>query len=393
MAEKFTFTAGTDLPELAEDVASELAFITRSISPLLIELGFPDDLDVVENTKHEWEEEKLLGNAGTIDGAVGAGVTALVVDAPTGLNFQLGDVVQIEGSRELMLVVAPVPVAALVNVSRNIRGTVAVAVPDNSILKRMNNPAIENETAPTARSISRTKLPNFTEIFRNVAAVTRSMTKVKLLSGIDDELDHQVELVKKDLIRDFAHTMVNGKAQTANPEGTGAQARTMNGILHSILGGSNPSIIDAAGGGLSEQLLNLTLQDMWTKGGSPKLICAPPAQRRKLSAMLQGRQRYRVEDSTLGAVVDRFVSDFGELDVLAPDIFIPADVVIILDTAKIRGVQLGAEGDPFEVVPLADTGLTYRREVVGEFGLEIKNAGDGGHGLLQNLAVDFNVVP
>ena len=393
MAEKFTFSAGPNLPEIAEEVSSELAFITRSISPLLIELGFPDDLDVVENPKHEWEEEKLLPNSGTINGALGAGATALVLDSPTGLNFNVGDVVQIEGSRELMLVVAPAPTATVVNVTRGIRGTTAIAIPDNALLKRMNNPAIENETAPTARSTNRDRVANFTEIFRNVAAVTRSMTKSKLLAGIDDELDHQVENVKRDLIRDFAHTIVNGKAQTVNPEGTAAQARTMNGILHSILGGANPAVIDAGGVGLSEQTMNLLFQDMWTKGGTPRLVCAPPTQRRKLSALLQGRQRYEVKDSTLGAVVERFVSDFGELDVLAPDIFIPADVIIVLDTSKIKAVKLGSEGDPYEVIPLADTGLTFRREVVGEFGLQIENAGDGGHGLITNLSVDFTAIP
>lgn len=391
MPEKFTFTAGPSLPEIAEEVSSELAFITRSISALLIELGFPDNLEVVENVRHEWEEEKLLPNSATVDGTFTPVDTVITVDAGQGENFVVGDAIQVEGSREIMAVTAVA--ANTVTVTRGTRGTTAIAIADNSLLKRINNPAIENETAPTARSTTRTRVANYTEIFRDVAAVTRSMSKVRLLAGIDDELDHQVENTKRDLIRNFASSVVSGKAQTTNPEGTTTQARTMNGIIHSILGGANPSVIDAGGVGLSEQIMNQLLQDMWTKGGNPRLICAPPTQRRRLSALLEGRQRYRVEDSTLGAVVERFVSDFGELDVLAPDIFIPADVIIVLDTAKIRAVKLGQDGDPFEVIPLGDTGLTFRREVVGEFGLEIMNAGDGGHGLITNLLVDFVANP
>lgn len=386
MADKFTFSAGATLPEIAEEVASELAFITRSVSPLLVELGFPSDLDQVGNPRHEWQEDALLPNSGTINGAFAAGATALTLDSPTGLNFRIGDEVQIEGSIEIMLVVAPAPTATVVNVTRGYKGTVAVAIPDNSVIKRISNPAVENETAPAARVSVRTRLQNYTQIFRDTASVTRSMQNSTLLSGIDDEMEHQVDHKQKDLVRDIAHTVVRGKAQAVNPEGTAAQPRTMNGIIQSILAGANPSVIDALGAGLDESLLNRLMQDMWTKGGTPRLIAAPPAQRRRLSALLQGRQRFSVEDSTLGAVVERFVSDFGEVDVLAPDIFIPENALLILDPSKIRLVKLGEAGDPFEVMPLALLGLSFQREVVTEIGLEIMNAGDGGHGLLTNLA-------
>lgn len=386
MADKFTFSAGATLPEIQEEVASELAFITRFESPLLLELGFPGDLEQVGNPRHEWLEDALLPNSGTINGALGAGATALVFDSPQGLNFRLGDEIQVEGSFEIMLVIAPAPTATTVNVTRGYKGTTAVAIPDNSLIKRISNPPVENETAPAARPTNRTRVANYTQIFRDTASVTRSMQNSNLLAGIADEMEHQVDRVQKDLIRDIAKAVIRGRQQTVNPEGTAAIARTMNGIIPSILNGSNPSTIDALGAGLDESLLNRLMQDMWTKGGTPRLLVAPPAQRRRLSALLQGRQRYQVTDSTLGAVVERFVSDFGEVDVLAPDIHVPENMVLILDTAKIRLVKLGAAGDPFEVMPLALLGLAMQREVVTEVGMEIENAGDGGHGLLTGLA-------
>lgn len=386
MADKFTFSAGTTLPEIQEEVASELAFITRSVSPLLLELGFPGDLDSVGNPRHEWLEDALLPNSGTVNGAIGAGVTTIVFDTPQGLNFILGDEIQVEGSTEIMIVVAPTPTATDVEVVRGIKSTTAVAIPDNVVIKRISNPAVENETAPAARPTNRSRLANFTQIFRNTASVTRSMQNSDLLGGISDEMEHQVDRVTKDLIRDIAHTVVRGKKQSANPEGTSTTTRTMDGIIQSILQGTNPSTIDALGAGLDEALINRLMQDMWTKGGTPRLLAAPPSQRRRLSALLQGRQRFQVEDSTLGAVVERFISDFGEIDVLAPDIFIPGNVVLILDPSKIELKKLGTTGDPFEVMPLALLGLAMQREVVTEVGLEIMNAGDGGHGMLTNLA-------
>ena len=386
MPAKFTFSAGTDLPEIREEVADELGFITRHVSPLLIELGFPNDLKVVRNVKHEWGEDALLGNSAVIDGAFSAVATALSVDSPQGLNLRLGDEVQIEGSLELMVVVAPAPTATVVNVTRGIKGTTAVAIADNAILKRVGNPAIEDESAPSARSTNRSRIANFTQIFRDVASVTRSMMKADLLFGVEEELEHQIMRIQQDLTRDLARTVISGKAQTVNPEGTTTQARTMNGIIHSILGGSDPSTRDAVGGPITESLLNLLLQDMWSKGGEPDLLVAGPAQRRKLSALLPSRQRFQPGETTLGAVVETFISDFGPIDVLAPEEFMPPNLIMLLDRAKVRMVKLGEEGDPYEVLPLAQEGLTFRREVVGEFGLEILNAGDGGHGLIQNLS-------
>lgn len=382
MADKFTFSAGTDLPEIHEHVDQEIAYITRSQSALLIALGFPDDLVEAENVRYEWLEEALLANSTTIDGAQSAVETTVDVATGTGTRFAVGDVLQVDGSRELMLVTNAA--ADVVTVTRAIRGTTGEALDDGAVLKRMNNPAIENETAPTARPINRSRVANYTEIFRNVASVTRSARKVRMHGGIEDELDHQVMLVQRDLIRDLAHTVVNGKSQSANPEGTSAQARTMDGIIQSILAGADPSSVDALGGGLTEALMNQVLEDMFEKGGNPKLLCAPPAQRRRLSALLEGRQRYRPDDTVLGSVVERFVSDFGELDVLAPDIFIPSDTILFLDPSRVRIAKLGT-GEAFDVIDLSISGLTTSREVVGEFTLEIKNAGDGGHGMLTNL--------
>jgi len=388
MPAKFTTTAGPTLPEIREEVASELAFITRSVSPLLIALGFPDNLKTVFNIRHRWLEDALLPNSATINqvGGHAPGDTVLNVDPIQGLNFRVGDELQVEGSNELMLVTVVAP--NTVTVTRGIKGTTAITIPDNSTLKRVGNPAVEDETAPDARPTSRNPIDNYTQIFRDTAKVTRSMELVHLHAGVDDELDLQIDRVMKDLMRDIAGTVVRGKAQAANPEGTSTTTRTMNGIIHSILGGSSPSVQDAAGAGLDERLLNLILEDMFSKGGEPMLLAAPPAQRRRLSALLQGRQRYRPEDTQLGAIVETFVSDFGEINVLKPDIFIPNDTVLMLDPAKIRMVKLGEGGNPFEVMPLAKTGLTSNREVVGEFGLEIMNAGDGGQGMIQNLATN-----
>jgi len=381
--DKLTFTAGTNLPEIAEDVASGIAMITRSVSPLLVYLGFPDDLVEAENVRHEWQEDALLPNSCVVVGPLLAGATTITVTPGTGTRMRIGDVLQVDGSQELMIVTANV-VANSFDVTRGIRGTTAVGIANGAVIKRMNNPAVENETAPSARPESRTRLANYTEIFRDVASVSRSAQKVKMLN-VADELAYQVMKKEKDLTRDVAHTVINGRMQTTNPEGTTVQPRTMHGIIPWILDGGDPVNVDALGAGLTENLLKTAMQQCFERGGEPRALAAHPTQRKRLSSLLEGRQRYTPEDNRLGSVVERVVTDFGELDVLAPDIFIPSNVIMLLDGTKIRVAKLGS-GPAWEEFDLAKTSLADSKEIVGEFTVEIKNAGDGGHGLITNLA-------
>lgn len=384
MADKFTFSAGTDLPEIHESIVPEIAYITRHESPLLTLVGFPR-VGKCTNIKHEWLEEALRPNAGTVSGAQTDVDTAVELATGHGARFAAGDILQVDGSRELISVTTIA--TDTLTVVRGIRGTTKTAIVDGATIKRMNNPAIENETAPGGVNVNRVRRANYTEIFRGVASVTRSAQKVNMI-GVDDEMAHQIMLCKRDRIRDLAHTVINGKKQSANPEGTTVQARTMDGIIQSILGGADAAIVDAGGAVLTEDILNTLLEDMFGKGASPKVLAAPPNQRRALSSLLEGRQRFAPKDKVLGAIVETFVSDFGELNVLAPDIFVPGDCILVLDPGKIQVLKLGqtdSEGDPFDVIPLARTGLAEQQEVVGEFTLEMQNAQDGGHGLIQNL--------
>lgn len=386
MPDKFTFSAGADLPEIRDSVAPAIGFLTRIESPLLLALGWPE-LAIADNVKHEWLEEALKKNASLVDGAQTAGDTTIEVTAGTGTRFAVGDVIQVGGSRELMIVTTVN--ANDVVVTRGAFGTVAVAIASGAELVRLSNPAIENEDAPAGDPVLRVRRANFTQIFRKTAAVTRSMRKAKLHGDIQDELDHQVMLAMQDLLRNVAHAVVNGKAQTTNPEGTTAQARTMDGIIWSIKnGGADAAAKDAGGAVLDEIVVNELLQDMFEKGASPDLLVCSPRQKRALSALMEGRVRSTFEEKKFGLSITQWESDFGLLNVLEPDIFVPKDCLLALDTSRIAIARLGEGAEPFDVENLGKVGLVDDREVVGEFTLEIKNARDGGHGLIENLKFD-----
>ena len=102
---KATYSAGTTLPELAEDVSDVIAIVSPYETPLLNALG--DPLREARSTNHEWLEDELLPNKDAIDDATWTDPDVdTQFDVEHGSRFRIGDQIQIEGSEELMLVTA-----------------------------------------------------------------------------------------------------------------------------------------------------------------------------------------------------------------------------------------------------------------------------------------------
>jgi len=389
MTDLTTFLAGSTLPELLESSGLEdpVAFITRFESSFLTALGFPGSMATAETTHHQWAEDALNPDAGTLDDAtLSAVATTINVTAGQGVRFRAGDILQFDGSRELIRVTS-VATDAL-TVTRAERGTTGETQVIGDVLEVVNNPNNEAGTAKTARPTTLTRGDNYTELFDDTASVTGAMRKSKNIGNVGDQLDHQVLRVQQDLIRRIARTVVNGKRQSSSPEGDGSAGgeRTMDGIIQMLLGGSDSVVVDAATGALTEDLLNQALEDSWNRGGRPTLLAASTKQKRAISKLMEGRVRFSGEDNVLGVVVERFVSDFGIVDVMEPDKYIPKDAVLIVDRARLAIAKLGTDGNPFEETELSKTGHVDNRLVSIELTLEAKNTSDGGHALIHNLS-------
>ena len=100
---KATYSAGTNLPELAEDVSDLIGIISPYETPLLDVLG--DPLRAATSTHHEWLEDSLLPNKDAINDSTFTNPAAdTSFDVDNGSRFRIGDQIQAEGSGELMLV-------------------------------------------------------------------------------------------------------------------------------------------------------------------------------------------------------------------------------------------------------------------------------------------------
>ena len=159
---KATYSAGTTLPELAEDVSDLIGIISPYETPLLDALG--DPMREAKSTHHEWLEDELLPNKDSINDNTftdPASDTDFVVD--NGDRFRVGDQIQVEGSEELMLVTG-----IATNTLTAVRGYASTTVEDladNQQINILGNAALEGADKPGARFTNRTRCDNYTQIF------------------------------------------------------------------------------------------------------------------------------------------------------------------------------------------------------------------------------------
>jgi hypothetical protein len=196
---KATYSAGTTLPELAEDVSDLVHVISPHETPLLELLG--DPLHEATSPRHEWLEDELLPNKDAIDDTTWVDPdvdTTFNVDH--GSRFRVGDQIQIQGSEELMLVTAVN--AGTLTVVRGYAGTTPKDLADNQIVNIVGNAALEGADKPSVRFTNRLRCANYTQIFTAAVEVSGSDLVAHQL-GLADEMEHQKLARLRELMRDL----------------------------------------------------------------------------------------------------------------------------------------------------------------------------------------------
>jgi len=196
---KATYSAGTTLPELAEDVSDLIGIISPYETPLLDALG--DPMREAMSTHHEWLEDELLPNKDAINDSTytdPAADTDFVVD--NGSRFRVGDQIQVESSEELMLVTG-ISTNTL-TVVRGYAGTTPEELADNQVINILGNLALEGADKPSARFTNRSRNGNYTQIFTATVEVSGTDMAASQL-GLADELDFQKQERLRELLRDL----------------------------------------------------------------------------------------------------------------------------------------------------------------------------------------------
>lgn len=377
---KATYSAGSTLPELAEDVSDLIAIVSPYETPLLDALG--DPLREATSTHNEWLEDTLLPNKDAINDATWTDPAADTdFDVDNGNRFRVGDQIQVEGSEELMLVTA-ISTNTL-TVVRGYAGTTPENLADDQVINILGNAALEGADAPTARFSNRTRAGNYTQIFTAKVEVSGTDVAASQL-GLSDEMDYQKQERLRELIRDLENTVVNGGQPASSPEGSGSVRRSMKGIIQHL--STNVSHTGdsgfPSGTGLDEEKVNYVLRQIWeNSNGNVDLIVVGGFQKRKINAFCSASRTFTANDTTFTDMVSTYESDFGICRIVTSR-WLPQDAALFVDSSRVNVLPLA--GRSFYFKPLASSGDYECGELIGEYTLELKN--EAAHGLIRDLA-------
>ena len=377
---KATYSAGTTLPELAEDVSDLIGIISPYETPLLDALG--DPLREATSAHHEWLEDDLLPNKDAINDDTYTDPSAdtdFVVD--NGSRFQIGDQIQVEGSEELMLVTG-ISTNTL-TVVRGYAGTTPENLADNQVINILGNAALEGADKPSARFTNRSRCGNYTQIFTATVEVSGTDMAASQL-GLADEMDYQKQERLRELIRDLENTILNGGQPSSNPEGSASVRRSMKGIVQHLA----TNVFHTGDSGfptgtdLDEAKINFVLRQIWeNSSGNVDLIVVGGFQKRKINAFSSDSRTYGANDTTFTDMISIYESDFGVCRILTTR-WMPQDAALLLDSSRINVLPLA--GRSFHFKPLASGGDYECGELIGEYTVELKN--EAAHGLIRDLS-------
>lgn len=378
---KATYTAGSALPEIAEDVSDLIGINSPHETPLLDALGDPPRS--ARSTVHEWLEDALLPNTDRVNDATYANAltdTTFVVENAN--RFRAGDQVRLEGKSEVMLVTAVNTGTNTLTVTRGYGGTTAQTLADDLVVHILGNAALEGDDAPAVRFTARSRRTNYTQIFSATVEVSGSELAVKQL-GVADELDYQKHQRTRELLRDLENCVINGRAPAATGEGSATVRRTMRGVIPFITTNVfEPGVSNfPADTVLSEDQLNQALRGIWaSSSGNVDLIVVGGTEKRAINNFIATNRRFTPHTDTYRDHVAVYESDFGVCQVVLSR-WVPLGQVLLLDSSRIDVMPL--TGRSFHYKPLATTGDRDSGQVVGEYTLELRN--ENAHGLIKGL--------
>lgn len=244
------------------------------------------------------------------------------------------------------------------------------------------NKVVEGDD-PTNDSMTATvRLGNYTQLMDKVIQVSSSQRASKN-AGRGDELSYQLQKRSKEIKRDMEarltgnYASVAGNASTAR-ECAGFEAwiqtnysRGSGGSSTAFSGGIQAIATDGTQRAYTETQLKDALQLAWTNGGDPTQIQVGAWNKKVMSGFSGIADQVRDtgnKRATIVGAADVYVSDFGQLDIVA-NRFSRTRSALIVDPSMWRLCYY----QRFNTTDLAKTGHSDRKMLAVEFTLESCN--------------------
>lgn len=334
-----------------EDVTENILLLSPSEAPMLDLLGIGESVTQVEPT---WFEDEAVADKTT--------ATAEVTDAETTIKVADGEVFEAgyvgKVGDELFLVTAVS--GNDLTVTRGYAGTTSAAIAVDDVVEFQFVEGKEGAEARPKRFKARTRNSNYTQIFDSAIKISRTAEETSQ-HGIEDLYAYEKAKEEKQLALQLEKAVINGVKYE------NGLTRQMGGIKQFI----KTNVINAAGAAIDKTLLNKAFLKIAEKTGenvgAGYKIIVPPIQKLAISELDSDKIRLTRQDNGRGQVVDYFVGDFGQAEIVVnPNL--AADEILIIDAerAKIRPLQNSSFTHEF----LGKQGDYKVGMIVGEFTLE-----------------------
>lgn len=356
----------SDTVGLAVDMSPIIQMIDPFDVGILSYFGLSSlDKEVTETT-HQWMEDSLRPLTSTItDNPLTNVATTINAAASTGVNFRSQDITKIDD--ELIRITADPAADALTTIAapngRGWGGSTAAQHSQNSTIEIVSVAYLEGNATPgIARTVVKTSLSNYTQIFEDVVQVSSTLEAVEQWNP-GSEYARQLSKTMKSIMILMDKTFIYGKPSA----GSATVPRSMGGIRHFI----TTNVTAASGAQLSEKLLLDALNQTYDAGGNVKAMFMRLKQKQAVNKFLDPNRRTGMDDRRAGAIVDSYLWDQGITDIVI-DRWLPADEVMLLDTEHIGFGPLRTQQLGHEILP-KQSRLVQRGEITGEYTAEVKS--------------------
>ena len=317
-------------------------------------------VDTAFEKKVEWLDEVLLTPKTTLAASVATTTqTTIQVAAGTGINFQTGDVLQIDG--EQVQVTGYGTTADYLVISRGFNSTTPVAYTTGDAVIGIGSALAEGSAPPAARAVDRVDRYNYTQIFGPVAVqVSGSEQVVQKYGLVGTEFDHQVANRIKELSIQIEQAIINGIPSA----GSGTVGRTMGGFANYI-----STNVDSTTTTLSDSAILTQMQACFDAGGNPDRFILGSKQKRTVSGLDSSNIRYQQQTNTRGQVVEFYDTDYGRVSVILDRwcltnqaFLISREQATIMSLRPMVFEMLAKTGDSVQGQVVAEKSLRFRRQ-------------------------------
>lgn len=336
-----------------EDVTENTLLLSPQEAPMLDLVGYGEATtqDVIV-----WYEDETYATKTTAAAEAAAGVTTLTV--ANGSIFETNTV--IKAGEELLKVTALS--GNKLTVERGYAGTTAATIASGDKVEFQFVEGVEGADARKARFKARTRHENVTQIFDGSITITGTAAAVAQ-HGIADLYAYEKAKKEKELALQLEKAVISGVKYTSE----NGLVRQMGGMRHFI----KSNVLNGASAAISTVILNDAFQTIAESTGqnvgAGYKIVVSPKQKRAISLMDKEKINLTRQDNGRGQVVDYFVGDFGESEIVVnPNL--EADEIFIVDVNRIKIRPLQTRQFTHEY--LGKTGDNFTGTIVGEYTLE-----------------------